>query len=117
MTFRYYRLTPLGRLRAPVEPRGGVTVALELDPTRTGYQAAVAVCSPRDAFSRRIGRAIAEGRLSSQVYAVPASIADGRPDAYAVTTLAARAAGEARLFARTGHRYVLQLTGKRRGRV
>lgn len=50
--------------------RGGMTIAFDTIPQPDGslvVEAALAICSTRDNFNRRLGRAISEGRLRKGV--------------------------------------------------
>lgn len=49
-------------LQGNPDPRGGTTIAYELNEAGTAYYG-MAICSPRDSYSRKLGRAVARGRL------------------------------------------------------
>lgn len=51
-------------IRDKQQPRGGVCYAVEVNAADEVIAFAVAVCHPRDNYCRRIGRAIALGRLA-----------------------------------------------------
>ena len=55
--YLHYRQTDL---EGHLIPKGGATVSYT--PTEEGAQVGVSICSPRENFSRRIGRHIATGR-------------------------------------------------------
>ncbi len=52
----------------PETPKGGVTIAAEIDDQDNVIAYAVAKCGPHDNFNRRTGRVKATGRLNSQNY-------------------------------------------------
>jgi len=53
------------RLGSPPKERGGVTIAYNVDGHVAIY--AVARCSPKDNYNKRVGRAIATGRYDKAI--------------------------------------------------
>lgn len=51
-------------------PRGGVTVAMEVDDTGCVVAVAHAICSKADNFCKKTGRAKSSGRLKSSKYRI-----------------------------------------------
>jgi hypothetical protein len=61
MKYIHYRLISNGQPKS----RGGVTIAYDVDGDHVYY--AVARCSPKDNYNKRIGRAIATGRFDKHL--------------------------------------------------
>lgn len=61
-------------IRNKAEPRGGLTVAMELDANELVIGYAVAKCHERDNFVKRLGRVKAAGRLKSPQHRVDFSV-------------------------------------------
>jgi hypothetical protein len=53
------------RFGHPPKPRGGLTIAYNVDGHVAVYS--VARCSPKDNFNKRVGRAIATGRYDKSI--------------------------------------------------
>jgi hypothetical protein len=47
-------------------PKGGITIAYQLEQKSTSALCAISFCSPKDRYDKSIGRSISRGRLSSQ---------------------------------------------------
>ena len=59
---------------------GKATVAIRVDEDTPSHRVArvgLATCSPKDQFSRKRGRAIAEGRLQARKFFMQLTVADG----------------------------------------
>lgn len=48
-----------------VDPRGGITIAFDLDTTTGTVVSQAAYCNPKDNYSKRLGRIKAEARLKA----------------------------------------------------
>lgn len=65
MTIKYVHLRCF-QLEGTIEPKGGITIAYEfmLDNGPTSVvRYSFAICSPKDHYNKKIGRAVAAGRL------------------------------------------------------
>lgn len=68
------------------DPRGGATVAIKTENGSTSFS--IAWCGKKEVFNRKIGRAVATGRLPTTPYPVLATI-DLESDRDVVATLIA----------------------------
>ena len=63
-------MTKFMHIRQPdrdgLSPRGGITIAYRLEPKSRAAMCGVSFCSPKDNYSKRVGRSISSKRLESQ---------------------------------------------------
>jgi hypothetical protein len=51
-----------------ISPTGGATIAVAYNPDIEAHAYAVALCSPKDNYNKKIGRKVAEGRLRTHPF-------------------------------------------------
>ena len=66
-----YRLEFGDWFRSGVSPLGGKTIAVIYSPELETHVYSVALCNPKDNYNKKIGRAIAAGRLRTHPFQLP----------------------------------------------